>query len=85
MRLPNENGRQRGFGYVEFATKDALVNALSCNEEVGNLALLFFVSCSGSALLSIHVQYLPVYFLQSPKAGQGCLICPAACSLRAVI
>lgn len=34
MRLPNENGRQRGFGYVEFETRTALIEALALNESV---------------------------------------------------
>nr|KAG5707115.1 hypothetical protein BaRGS_011826 [Batillaria attramentaria] len=34
VRLPNENGRQRGFGYVEFKTKESLVDALTLNESM---------------------------------------------------
>ncbi|XP_076456234.1 eukaryotic translation initiation factor 4B-like isoform X2 [Babylonia areolata] len=36
VRLPNENGRQRGFGYVEFMTKEDLVSAVSLTEEMFN-------------------------------------------------
>lgn len=43
VRLPNENGRQRGFGYVEFATKEALINALSVNEEVRHWTVVLLV------------------------------------------
>lgn len=32
VRLPNENGRQRGFGYVEFETRQDLLDALTLNE-----------------------------------------------------
>ena len=35
VRLPNDGGRLKGFGYVEFATKEDLVTALSFTEEVG--------------------------------------------------
>jgi len=33
VRLPEENGRFKGFGYVEFADKLSLIEALKLNEE----------------------------------------------------
>lgn len=34
VRLPQENGRLRGFGYVEFADKQMLLDSLLMNEDV---------------------------------------------------
>jgi translation initiation factor 4B len=34
VRLPEDRGRLRGFGYVEFADRQNLLDALSMNEEV---------------------------------------------------
>ena len=36
VRLPEENGRFRGFGYVEFETRQALIDALALSDEVRN-------------------------------------------------
>ncbi|XP_069119584.1 eukaryotic translation initiation factor 4B-like isoform X3 [Argopecten irradians] len=33
VRLPNDGGRLRGFGYVEFADRQSLIDALSMNDE----------------------------------------------------
>ncbi|CAH1774709.1 unnamed protein product, partial [Owenia fusiformis] len=33
VRIPNEGGRPKGFGYTEFEDKESLINALSLNEE----------------------------------------------------
>lgn len=33
MRLPEENGRFKGFGYVQFADRQSLIKALEMNEE----------------------------------------------------
>ncbi|XP_060077295.1 eukaryotic translation initiation factor 4B-like isoform X3 [Ylistrum balloti] len=33
VRLPNDGGRLRGFGYVEFADRQSLIDALAMNEE----------------------------------------------------
>lgn len=34
VRLPTEQGRLRGFGYVEFEDKQSLIDALGLNDEV---------------------------------------------------
>ncbi|XP_052804881.1 eukaryotic translation initiation factor 4B-like isoform X2 [Mya arenaria] len=34
VRLPDDNGRMRGFGYVQFKTRQGLIDALGMNEEV---------------------------------------------------
>jgi len=34
VRIPDDGGRMRGIGYVEFETKQALIDALSMSEEV---------------------------------------------------
>ena len=83
VRLPNENGRQRGFGYVEFATKEALINALSVNEEVRHWTVVLLVWYSSTVcLLSLYVQYLlciclfvflEIFHCFSPWLGYSCL------------
>lgn len=35
VRLPEDRGRLRGFGYVEFTDRQNLLDALNMNEEVG--------------------------------------------------
>ena len=35
MRLPEDAGRFRGFGYVEFETRQGLIDALALSDEVG--------------------------------------------------
>ena len=34
VRLPEDNGRFRGFGYVEFENRQGLIDALALNDEV---------------------------------------------------
>jgi RNA recognition motif-containing protein len=49
VRLPEDNGRLRGFGYVQFETREALIDALSMSEEVCYLLLYHcfsFVKCT---------------------------------------
>ena len=42
MRLPEDAGRFRGFGYVEFETRQALIDALALSDEV---SIHFVVVC----------------------------------------
>ena len=42
MRLPEDAGRFRGFGYVEFETRQALIDALALSDEV---SIHFIVVC----------------------------------------
>ena len=43
VRLPEDRGRLRGFGYVEFADRQNLLDALSMNEEV--YTMYWSISC----------------------------------------
>ncbi len=35
VSLPQDQGRQKGFGYAEFEDRQSLIQALSLNDEVG--------------------------------------------------
>ena len=40
MRLPNEAGRMKGFGYAEFEDRQSLVDALAMNSGVRQTILM---------------------------------------------
>lgn len=55
VRLPQELGRMKGFGYAEFVDRATLIEALTLNDSVSLIRFIRFAinSTQQSALLSV--------------------------------
>lgn len=62
VRLPTDQGRLRGFGYVEFEDRQSLIDALGLNDEVksDDVNVILIVLC---VPVSIELwKILPLFF-----------------------
>ena len=64
IRLPQEQGRMKGFGYAEFEDRESLIDALSLNDTVSRLSNAFILP--GIALCGLRARLLCSSLARSP-------------------